>query len=107
MGSTRFLKVARARSEEGHVVVKVFVKHDPTLPLEPHVEKIEKIKRDLAAAVNCLPFQKVMVNILSFIHWIFLNNLFIDQRASRSCGSRICQTLTIRSSFNSSIFDHH
>jgi hypothetical protein len=54
-----------------------------------------------------LPFQKVMVNILSFIHWIFLNNLFIDQRASRSCGSRICQTLTIRSSFNSSIFDHH
>lgn len=62
MGSTRFLKVAKAKSEEGLVVVKVFVKHDPTLPLEPHEEKIEYIKKNLQNAVNCLPFQKVLVS---------------------------------------------
>lgn len=62
MGSTRFLKVARAKSDEGLVVVKVFVKHDPTLPMEPHEEKIEYIKKNLQNAVNCLPFQRVVVS---------------------------------------------
>lgn len=63
MGSTRFLKVARAKSDlEGLVVVKVFVKHDPTLPLEVHAEKIDSIKKGLQNAVNCLPFQKVVVS---------------------------------------------
>lgn len=62
MGSTRFLKVARARSDEGLVVVKVFVKNDPTLPLEIHADKLEMIKKSLQNAVNCLPFQKVLVS---------------------------------------------
>lgn len=63
MGSTRFLKVARAKlPDEGLVVVKVFVKHDPTLPLEVHADKIEAIKKTLQNAVNCLPFQKVVVS---------------------------------------------
>lgn len=62
MGSTRFLKVARARSEEGLTVVKVFVKHDPTLPLEVHADKLEAIKKSLQNAANCLPFQKVLVS---------------------------------------------
>ncbi|XP_055523812.1 phosphoinositide 3-kinase regulatory subunit 4 [Wyeomyia smithii] len=60
MGSTRFLKVARAKTDEGLVVVKVFVKHDPSLPLEQHVDKIEYIKKNLAHAANCLPFQRVL-----------------------------------------------
>ncbi|XP_058442985.1 phosphoinositide 3-kinase regulatory subunit 4 [Malaya genurostris] len=60
MGSTRFLKVARAKSDEGLVVVKVFVKHDPSLPLEQHIDKIEYIKKNLANAANCLPFQRVL-----------------------------------------------
>lgn len=66
MGSTRFLKVARAKCEEGLVVVKVFVKHDPTLPLEVHAEKIDNIKKGLQNAVNCLPFQKVIVSKIEF-----------------------------------------
>ena len=45
MGSTRFFKVAKAKSDEGLVVVKVFVKHDPTLPLEDHKERVEHIKK--------------------------------------------------------------
>lgn len=61
MGSTRFFKVAMATSEEGPVVVKVFVKHDPSLPLEAHAEKLEHIKKSLSNAVNCLPFQRVLL----------------------------------------------
>lgn len=63
MGSTRFLKVARAKSDEGLIVVKVFIKHDPTLPLEIHAEKLEMIKKSLQNAINCLPFQKVLVSV--------------------------------------------
>lgn len=61
MGSTRFFKVAKARSEEGFIVVKVFVKHDPTLPLEEHKDRVEYIKKTLSNAVNCLPFQRIEV----------------------------------------------
>ena len=63
LGSTRFLKVARAhQKDEGFVVVKVFAKNDPTLPLEIHSAKLEAIKKSLQNAVNCLPFQKVLVS---------------------------------------------
>lgn len=62
MGSTRFFKVARVRSDEGLIVVKVFVKHDPSLPLETHAERVKYIHKCLSNAVNCLPFQRVQVN---------------------------------------------
>uniref|UniRef100_A0A2M4B9Q5 non-specific serine/threonine protein kinase n=1 Tax=Anopheles marajoara TaxID=58244 RepID=A0A2M4B9Q5_9DIPT len=61
MGSTRFMKVAKVRVDEGPAVVKVFVRHDPSLPLEQHYDRIEYIKKHLANAVNCLPFQKVLM----------------------------------------------
>ncbi|XP_068624877.1 phosphoinositide 3-kinase regulatory subunit 4 [Battus philenor] len=61
LGSTRFLKVARARSREGLIVVKVFAVHDPSLPLAEHKERILKIKEQLASAFNCLPFQRVIL----------------------------------------------
>lgn len=61
LGSTRFLKVARARSREGLVVVKVFAVHDPSLPLTEHKERILKIKEQLVSAFNCLPFQRVIL----------------------------------------------
>ncbi|CAH2208382.1 jg11730, partial [Pararge aegeria aegeria] len=60
LGSTRFFKVARARTREGLVVVKVFAVHDPSLPLAEHKERILKIKEQLASAFNCLPFQRVI-----------------------------------------------
>ncbi|KAJ0171440.1 hypothetical protein K1T71_012990 [Dendrolimus kikuchii] len=61
LGSTRFLKVARARSNEGLVVVKVFAVHDPSLPLAEHKERVLKIKEQLVSAFNCLPFQRVIL----------------------------------------------
>lgn len=62
MGSTRFLKVARADSPEGPIVVKVFAIHDPTLPLTPYKDRLDEIRQLLASAVNCLPFQHVVVS---------------------------------------------
>lgn len=61
LGSTRFFKVARAKSQEGLVVVKVFAIQDPTLPLGVHRERLDYIRTHLASAFNCLPFQKVVV----------------------------------------------
>ncbi|GBP54418.1 Phosphoinositide 3-kinase regulatory subunit 4 [Eumeta japonica] len=61
LGSTRFLKVARARSREGLVVVKVFAVQDPSLPLAEHKDQILKIRHQLASAFNCLPFQRVIL----------------------------------------------
>lgn len=81
MGCTRFFKVARGKSEEGLLVVKVFVKHDPSLPLEIHADKIESIKKGLQNAVNCLPFQRVVVRfiiLLNFEMFISINDLPVD-----------------------------
>uniref|UniRef100_A0A1B6KTS4 non-specific serine/threonine protein kinase n=1 Tax=Graphocephala atropunctata TaxID=36148 RepID=A0A1B6KTS4_9HEMI len=61
LGSTRFFKVARARSQEGLIVVKVFAIHDPTLPLSMYRDRIEEIRSRLASANNCLPCQRVIL----------------------------------------------
>ncbi|XP_011497042.1 PREDICTED: phosphoinositide 3-kinase regulatory subunit 4 [Ceratosolen solmsi marchali] len=61
LGSTRFFKVARAQSQEGLLVVKVFAIHDPTLPLLSYKDKLEDIRSKLASAVNCLPFQRMIL----------------------------------------------
>lgn len=53
------MKVARAESQEGLIVVKVFAIHDPSLPLTPYKERLEAIKSKLPNA-NCLPFQKIV-----------------------------------------------
>lgn len=81
IGSTRFLKVARAKSEEGLVVVKVFVKNDPTIPLEIHAERLESIKKSLQNAVNCLPFQKVIVSsdISLILASLFTKRIFLSR----------------------------
>ncbi|XP_072174440.1 phosphoinositide 3-kinase regulatory subunit 4-like [Diadema setosum] len=56
LGSTRFFKVARAKFKEGLAVVKVFVIHDPSLPLRSYKDQLEAIKTRLAKGSNCLPF---------------------------------------------------
>ncbi|XP_014259628.1 phosphoinositide 3-kinase regulatory subunit 4 [Cimex lectularius] len=62
LGSTRFFKVARAKSQEGLIVVKVFAIHDPSLPLSSHKTRVEQIRNDLSSAVNCLTFQKAILS---------------------------------------------
>ncbi|XP_069112623.1 phosphoinositide 3-kinase regulatory subunit 4-like isoform X1 [Argopecten irradians] len=58
LGSTRFFKVARTKTKEGLAVVKVFVIHDPSLPLAEHRTRLEDIRLRLHGTSNCLPFQK-------------------------------------------------
>ncbi|XP_030370687.1 phosphoinositide 3-kinase regulatory subunit 4 [Scaptodrosophila lebanonensis] len=84
MGSTRFFKVAKARTLEGLIVVKVFVKHDPTLPLEDHKERLEYIKKTLANAVNCLPFQRVeLIDKAAYIMREFVKHSLYDRVSTR------------------------
>lgn len=74
LGSTRFFKVARAKSQEGLVVVKVFAIQDPSLPLGVHRERLEYIRTQLASSFNCLPFQRIIVSVLS-IHYLFIQTI--------------------------------
>lgn len=69
LGSTRFFKVARARSQEGLIVVKVFAIHDPSLPLSMYRDRIEEIKTKLASANNCLPYKRVIVSVFGFYNF--------------------------------------
>ena len=61
LGSTRFFKVARAKTSTGLVVVKVFVIHDPSLPMRTYQEKLLELKNVLAPTFNCLPFQQAVL----------------------------------------------
>lgn len=84
LGSTRFFKVARAKSPEGLVVVKVFAIHDPTLPLSTHRKQIEDIRARLASAVNCLPFQKtVLQEKAGFIIREYVKSSLYDRISTR------------------------
>lgn len=84
MGSTRFFKVAKAKTDEGVIVVKVFVKHDPTLPLEDHKERLESIKKTLANAVNCLPFQRVeLIDKAAYIMREYVKHSLYDRVSTR------------------------
>lgn len=65
LGSTRFFKVARAESNEGLIVVKVFVLHDLSILLQPYQQRVEEIRVKLDSAFNCLPFRKAIVSITS------------------------------------------
>nr|XP_002121994.1 phosphoinositide 3-kinase regulatory subunit 4 [Ciona intestinalis] len=60
LGSTRFMKVARAKFQEGMAVVKVFVIPDTTLDLMSYRTEVENITMRLKQASNCLPFQRTI-----------------------------------------------
>ncbi|EEB17192.1 Phosphoinositide 3-kinase regulatory subunit, putative [Pediculus humanus corporis] len=84
LGSTRFFKVARAKSQEGLVVVKVFVIHDPSLPLTTYRNGIEDIRTKLASAVNCLPFQKtILQDRAGFIIREYVKSSLYDKISTR------------------------
>jgi len=56
------MKVARARSPAGSLVVKVFATPDQgVLNLKEPKKRILEIKRTLEGCPNCLPFQRVQV----------------------------------------------
>lgn len=84
LGSTRFFKVSRAKSQEGLVVVKVFAIHDPSLPLAAHKSRIEQLKKILGSAVNCLPFQRaVLGDKAGFLMREFIKYSLYDRISTR------------------------
>ena len=56
LGSTRFLKVARAKTPEGQLVVKVFVIHDPTLSLKPYEQQAngKTVSKSNLCSASCI-----------------------------------------------------
>ena len=70
LGSTRFLKVGRARMRDSPdmqiVVVKVFAVHDLGIDLLGYRERLLEVKRKLEGCLNCLPFQRVWVSEICF-----------------------------------------
>nr|CAD7406477.1 unnamed protein product [Timema cristinae] len=84
LGSTRFFKVARAKTQEGLIVVKVFAIHDPTLPLALHKSRLDEIRSKLNSAVNCLPFQKaVLTDKAGFIMREYVKYSLYDRISTR------------------------
>lgn len=61
MGSTRFMKVARARAADGTVVVKVFVLHDPALCVRDQQRRCRQLLQLLAPLPHCLPYSRATV----------------------------------------------
>ena len=70
LGSTRFFKVAKGKHNGALIVIKVFILHDPTLPLVEHKEKLDFLCRELSPKNNCLPFSKALVTLLIHISYI-------------------------------------
>ena len=64
LGSTRFLKVCRARQGELLYVVKVFVIHEHTLPIQVHCDRLISLRNSLRSSrsPNCLPFTQTKVS---------------------------------------------
>ena len=84
LGSTRFLKVARAKHKEGYVVVKVFVIHDPSLPLKSWQEELTKIAEKVSGFVNVLPFQRlVLTDRAGFMIRQYLHDNLYDRISTR------------------------
>ncbi|XP_049778491.1 phosphoinositide 3-kinase regulatory subunit 4 [Schistocerca cancellata] len=84
LGSTRFFKVARAKSQEGLIVVKVFAIHDPTLPLQQYKDRVEDIRNQLQGAVNCIPFQKaVLTDKAAFLMREYVKYSLYDRISTR------------------------
>ncbi|BGP01316.1 Other/VPS15 protein kinase [Rhodotorula toruloides ATCC 204091] len=52
MGSSRFLKAVRGRHRQGALVVKVFVKQDPSISLKPFVRRLKAEREALADCPN-------------------------------------------------------
>ena len=60
LGSTRFFKVAKVRTSEGPMIVKVFVVHDLGTVLKGYKAQIEKMKSSLNWVLNCSPFHSIV-----------------------------------------------
>lgn len=72
--SCYYLLLMLLNFREGYVVIKVFVVHDPSLPLQSYQQEITRISRALSGFPNVLPFQRSLLTeragllIRQFVH---------------------------------------
>ncbi|PAV76065.1 hypothetical protein WR25_02868 [Diploscapter pachys] len=62
LGSTRFMKVARARGIDGYSLYKVFVFRSDQTNVDPYPKLLIKIRNSLHNAPNCCSVRKVFVH---------------------------------------------
>ncbi|BGP14610.1 Serine/threonine-protein kinase [Rhodosporidiobolus nylandii] len=60
MGSSRFLKAVRGRHRQGALVVKVFAKPDPSVPLKAFQRRIKSERDALANCPNVQPYGRAV-----------------------------------------------
>lgn len=60
LGSSRFLKAIRCLDKQGTVVVKLLIKPNTELDLEPALRALEKLRRSLIGVPNVLAYQSIM-----------------------------------------------
>ncbi|CAO1621742.1 unnamed protein product [Jaminaea pallidilutea] len=60
LGASRFLKAVRARHTHGKIVVKTFIKPDPSLTLRHLMRRLRKEREMLAGVPNVLTYQHVI-----------------------------------------------
>ncbi|KAH9814832.1 kinase-like domain-containing protein [Melampsora americana] len=58
LGTTRFLKTIRARHKQGRIVVKVFVKTDPSYGLKAYLKRLKAERELLQGIPNVLTYQR-------------------------------------------------
>ncbi|EGG07444.1 uncharacterized protein MELLADRAFT_35562, partial [Melampsora larici-populina 98AG31] len=58
LGTTRFLKTIRARHQHGRIVVKVFVKTDPSYGLKAYLKRLKAERELLQGIPNVLTYQR-------------------------------------------------
>ena len=59
LGNGRFLKSIKCTNEDGELVVKIYVKRDPTISLSSHDEMLSEVRQrlTLTGAPNVMPFR--------------------------------------------------
>jgi len=62
LGSTRFMKVARAEFAAGFAVIKVFALPDSTVDLESYKSEVKFVGSKLKLASNCLPYEETHIS---------------------------------------------
>lgn len=60
LGSSRFLKTLRCTQPLGSVVVKIFVKHDPEISLDPYLQDLAAIRKSLEGIPNVLAYEQFL-----------------------------------------------
>ncbi|KAJ3094258.1 Serine/threonine-protein kinase, partial [Phlyctochytrium planicorne] len=84
LGSARFMKTIRCKYREGPLVVKLFVKPDPSVSLKETVKELTAEREILQSIPNALPYAKIFeTERAGYMVRQFINNNLYDRISTR------------------------